>query len=481
MGEDLTLFTAGFNRSVRVETRQERLSSDAGVLVLRELLERLGIVPWLVEHLRDNRASELVTHPLSELLRTSLLLLAQGWRDQDDADTLRHDPMLRLSVSDRRGTSPLEPSPPGTPNGLPSQPTLSRLVDMLASEHNRGVLRRALTEMAGRRFRATRGGHRQRQLTIDIDSLPNEVHGHQPGSQYNGHYHVRMYHPLVATCAGLGDLLDAQLRPGNVYTADGAVDFVIPMLDVVEDTLCQRAAVRIDAGFPDEELLSRLEARGTPYVARLKNNKALDRLAEPFLRRPVGRPTSEPRMWLCEARYRAGSWSRDRRVVLVVQERPGELLPHYFWLVTNWPADEVLDRELLEHYRERGTAEGHLGELMNVLHPALSSSPRPKTHYRGSAPKQAKKPRPPVDCFAHNEVLLLLNALAYNLMHAARTLLATETQKGWSLSRVRERLLRVAARVLVHGRRVTVVIAQAATELWQKLYVSLWRLRLDGS
>jgi len=478
LGENLALFTPEFNGSIRVEAREERLSSEGGAVLLREILERLGIVSWLVDELHDRRNAELVKHPLSELLRTSLVLLSQGWRDQDDADTLRHDPLLRLSVSDRRGVSPLMSSPAHAPDGLPSQPTLSRLIDMLGSGHNRGVLRRALTEVAGRRFRAARGGHRQRRLTIDIDSLPVEVHGHQPGSEYNGHYDARIYHPLIATCAETGDLLDAQLRPGSVHTADGAVDFVMPLLGRVENALCQVASVRIDAGFPDEKLLSTLEERGTRYVARLKNNPVLDRLAEPYLRRPVGRPTAEPRTWLYEERYAAGSWSCDRRVVLVVQERPGELLLHHFWLVTNWPVVEKLDDELLEHYRERGTAEGRMGELMNVLRPALSSSPRPKTHYREREPETT---RPSGDCFAHNEVLLLLNALAYNLMHTARMLLATVTRTGWSLSRVRERVLRVATRVLVHGRRITVVVAQAAAELWRMVYAGLWRLRFDDS
>ncbi len=145
-----------------------------------------------------------------------------------------------------------------------------------------------------------RGGHRQRYVTVDVDSFPVEVHGHQPGSEHNGHYQARIYHPLVATVAELGDLLDVQLRPGNADTADGDLEFILPLLDRVEAKLCQVASVRIDAGFPDEELLAALEKRGTPYVARLKNNAVLDRLAQPYLARPVGRPPAEPRTWTVE-------------------------------------------------------------------------------------------------------------------------------------------------------------------------------------
>ena len=104
-----------------------------------------------------------------------------------------------------------------TETHLASQPTLSRLIALLSTPANRTVLHEAITELAGRRFRGLRGGHQQRYLTIDVDGLPIEVHGHQPGSAWNGHYHQRMYHPLVASVAETGDILDARLRAGNAH------------------------------------------------------------------------------------------------------------------------------------------------------------------------------------------------------------------------------------------------------------------------
>jgi hypothetical protein len=278
MGETLSLFTTSFNRSLAVEARPERLSRDAGAVLLREILERTGIVAWLTERLADPRQPGLVTYTLADLLRTVLILFGQGWRDQNDADALRFDPALRLAATGQRGTTPLAPE-----QHLASQPTLSRLLDMLSTEANRRVLREAVAEIAGRRLRAGRGGHRQRHLTLDIDSLPIEVHGHQPGSAWNGHYHQRMDHPLVACAAETGDLLDARLRRGNAHTAEGALDFLLDLVDRVEASLCQIALVRLDAGFPDETLLAGLERRGTPYVARLRHNQALERLAAPHL------------------------------------------------------------------------------------------------------------------------------------------------------------------------------------------------------
>ena len=177
MGEDLMLFPAEFNGSLRVEARPERLTSEAGAVILREVIERLGITPWLVERIEDPRDQELITHPMSELLNTSLLLLGQGWRDQDDAGALRGDAAMRLAVSSRRGISPLltrtreEGRPlhknPEVPDGLASQPTLSRLIGTLSSESNRPVLREALLEVAAGRIKASRDGHRMRYATVD--------------------------------------------------------------------------------------------------------------------------------------------------------------------------------------------------------------------------------------------------------------------------------------------------------------------------
>ncbi|QRK13563.1 transposase [Archangium violaceum] len=96
-----------------------------------------------------------------------------------------------------------------------------------------------------------------------------------------------------------------------------------------------------------------------------------------------------------EWEYQAQGWSRARRVVLVVLERKDELFPHAFWLVTSWSKEQMPAQALLEHYRQRGTAEGHFGELMDVLAPALSSARRPKSKYRGSRPSSARCPSTP--------------------------------------------------------------------------------------
>lgn len=475
MGErQSTLFTPDFNRSIQVEAREDRLTADAGAVLLRELFTRLRLEELLASRLVDPRRQDMITHPQMELLRSHVLLLAQGWQDQDDADLHRHDPVMRLSVSQRRGAAPLETPPEGTqlPNGLASQPTLSRLIKALSPEKQRAVLREVLLAPPARRLQAMRG-RRLRHATLDVDSLPIEVHGHQEGSCYNGHYGVRCYHPIVAMIGETGDLVDVHLREGNVHTADGALEFILPLLDRLEREVCQVASVRIDAGFPADELLSGLEKRKVGYVARVKKNARLQHLAAPFVQ-SLPSSGSEPSLTFHELSYQADSWSCPRRVVLVLQQAPGELFPEFFFLITNWPAEQMSAPALLGLYRQRGTAEGHLGELMSVLAPALSSTRRKKSHYRGQEPKQRYASQEP---FAANEVKLLLIALAYNLAHVARCLLEEVTGQGWSLSRLVERVLRIPARILLHARRVIVVISSRSATYWRQLCVALSQLR----
>ncbi len=187
MGEQQqgTLFRPDFNRAVRVQASTSVVTGDAGALVLREVADRLGYREAFGRVL-DHRVQHLVTHPLLELMMTRVLLLAQGWHDQDDADLLRHDPAFRLAVSTRRGTAPLEEAETAlTPDGLASQPTLSRMQGMLGSAYNRRQLADALAERACARNLAVHG-YRD-EVTFDVDSFAIESHGEQVGAAYNGH------------------------------------------------------------------------------------------------------------------------------------------------------------------------------------------------------------------------------------------------------------------------------------------------------
>ena len=472
MGEEQgTLFRLDFNRSLRVEARRERLTSDAGAVLLRELLERLGFPALVRRHLQDLRDRVRITHDFLELMLTQVLLLAQGWTDQRDADLLRQDAALRLAVSLRGGTTPVRGGVRGAASGLASQPTFSRLLSMLAEPANRGGLSALL--LAGAERRRGRHAPRLAEVTLDLDSLPVEVHGRQPGSAWNGHYGYRCYHPLVLRW-DRGDFLGAELREGNAHTADGALAFVIPAL-LWAKTQAERVWLRTDAGFPENELLSTMEDEGVCYLARLRGNARLERLAAPYLKRPGGRAPAEGRLWTHELEYAAKSWNRRRRVVLVVLERPdeqGELFLDHFFLLTNVSPEAVDGPALLERYRARGEAERDFGDWKSTLALALSSAPRPKRHYRGQA---VTTPEPETDSFGANEARLLLSLVAANLLHAGAELVSRGERQLMTRQRFRQLVLKAAGRVLISGRRLTLVIEASRAAVWQRFWRELNR------
>jgi hypothetical protein len=461
------LLSLEFNRSIHLEARPECVSGESGSLLMRELADRLGYLELLARHLRDRRDAARVKHPFEELLRTAVLMLVQGWGDQSDVQLLRNDAALRLAVSSRRGQRPLREADGREPDGLCSQPTLSRLLQDLGLPENVSGLLAFLLDAAERRMGLGRGV-RLRETTVDLDSLPREVFGHQPGSAWNRHYGMRCYHPVVAR-SEWGDYLGAKLRPGNVHTADGGLAFVLPILRRAR-TWAKQVWLRVDAGFPEPKLLETMEEEGFLYVARLKTNAVLERLAAPHLALPRDSASGEERVWTHELQYQAGSWTHPRRVVLVIVERTheqGELFVDHFFLLSN-ASVAITSNALLERYRKRGAAEKDFGDWNQAVGGSLSSAPRPKTHYRG---REVDAPYDEPDSFAANEARLLLELIAANLLHAGAELLdRDEALEAGRMSRERFRqlVLKVTGRALLGGHRIRFVIDAARAALWRR-------------
>ena len=194
------LFEPTFNRSIKVRQKDQRLTSDAGVLLLREADHRLGLVESLAQRMTDPRHPDRIRYSLIELLRERLYALAQGYRAEDDLDRLAHDPALKMAVWDRRGTRVLD-------ERLASQPTQSRLLDTVAVfGQNRQAMREALADWLVRYVRSTGPDRTVRQGTVDMDGFPIEVHGEQPGGAYNGYYQTTVYSSLVASFSVCGEL-----------------------------------------------------------------------------------------------------------------------------------------------------------------------------------------------------------------------------------------------------------------------------------
>ena len=255
------LFEPSFNRAVKVHGGQDRLTSDAGTLLLREADHRLSLTQSLAAQLYDRRNSDRTRYTLVELLRERLYALAQGYDAQDDVDELAHDPAMRMATWDRPGKRVQE-------ERAASQPTQSRLLTALGNyKPNIERLRETLADWSGRHLRATGNDHTARRITIDVDSLPIQAYGSQAGVRYNGYYREDVFHPLVASYTVGGDydgfqsglrlgqgFIHAVLRAGNVHTASGAKRFFLETARKAKQ-LGYVAEMRFDAGFAEGAIL----------------------------------------------------------------------------------------------------------------------------------------------------------------------------------------------------------------------------------
>jgi len=460
------LFEPTFNRSVKLRQADHRISDNAGALLLREVDHRLALTADLAAELTDPRRPDRIRYQQVELLRQHLYGLALGHVHQDDHDILAHDPAVKLAVWDRPGQAVLD-------ERLASQPSDWRLVNRLASKPHRRTLREALAESVHRHQRAGGGGRKVLRGTIDIDPFPIEVHGNQQGGAWHGHYRQKMYYPLVASfCAEgtyesnrLGEgFVHAILRRGNAAGAEGAVRFLHETIRKGRD-LARHLDVRIDAGLVEGRTLDALNDEAVRFVGRIRNNARLDALAQPYLSRPPGRPTVEGDEFAIElGTYQAESWTRPYRLVLVIVDLPDpktglrQLFPHYFFLITNWPAKRMGAWALLEHYRNRGTFEDRLGEFNACVGNGLSAG-----------------------AFEANEASLLLKLLAFNLAGMVRGELEDASGNGWDLKRVQRTVLKTGARVAKHSGRLLVDISRAAGVLWGRVLGRVARWWRDAS
>lgn len=462
-----SLFEPTFNRSVKISESDDRITSDAGVLIIREADHRLGITEALASQLHDPRNQGLIRYQMVELLRERVYGLALGYATQDDADRMAHDPAMKLAAWDRPGEQALD-------ERLASQPTQSRLIDYLAHDpRNRAALRDSLAMSCERHLRASSGDHAAQRITIDVDSFPIAVHGSQPGAAYNGHYRDTVYHPLVASysVAGTYDsvheghrlgngFVHAILRQGQVHTAHGIHRFLQEVLRLTQG-LGRVVDFRIDAGYVEGEVLDFLTDHKLRFIGRIKSNAVLQRRAAPHLKRPPGRPPKEGYQTLVElGPYQAETWKHPQRLVLVIVDRPDsqtgqlQLFPDHFFLIVGWQPEQLSALQALEHYRARGTFEDRLGEFQQAIGPRLSH-----------------------DDFDENEALLRLSLLAFNMA----SMLRNEYEASGScmdLARFQRDVLKAGARLVKHSRQLIVYVARVIRPLWERFIkrIAAWRL-----
>ena len=279
-----------------------QLTSDGGLPWLVDADAALGLCAALatvVPEWRHRRGQ----HPITALVRQRVLQIACGYEDQDDADTLRHDPLFKLACGRQPEDGPLA-----------SQPTLSRLenaVDAKACYRVAAALLELYLDQRGRQGAPER-------ILIDADSTDDPTYGDQEGSAYHGYYGQHMYHPLLLFDGDTDQLITAVLRPGTCHASRGVVAILKRVIGAIRRRWPEvRIEFRGDSGFAVPVLYTYLEQAQVTYTIGLMTNDRLVALAAPLQEQAKQQytETGEKARLLDEMPYAAGSWDHERRVV----------------------------------------------------------------------------------------------------------------------------------------------------------------------
>ena len=410
-----------------------RLTSDGGLPWLGEAEAALGVCAAFAGCVPDWRRGP-VRHSLETLVRQRVFQICCGYEDQDDADTLRADPLLK-HVCGRL---------PETGADLASQPTLSRLENAVDAA---ACARLADALLALYLRERERDGVPARVL-IDVDSTDDPVHGRQEGSAYHGFYRQHMYHPLLLFDGETDQLIAAVLRPGNAHASQG----VVPALERAAAAMRARwpgvaIEVRSDSGCAVPAVYDYCERARLGYTIGLVPNPRLAALAAPLLdaaRRQREETGAETARLVGEATYRAASWPHPRRVVIKAEALAKG--PNTRFVVTS-RADPP--EALYGWYVDRGEPEGWIKDLKNACRADRLSDHR----------------------FWANQFRLLLHAAAYWLLDTLRRWLAKLAVPRMQLDTLRLLLLKVGGRVWQLADRVRLRLASShpGHPLWAHL------------
>jgi hypothetical protein len=425
-------FQLSFNTSLKVDFQGSRVTSDGGLILVRELDERLGLGDLIRQHLTDSRRGKNTQLPLADLLRQSVYSRIAGYEDVNDAERLSQDPTFRLIGSEKiweRGAA------------LTSR-VQSFETELLTQEENLAGLATINRELIGK----AEAIESPQRVVLDMDSTEIPVYGQQEHSAYNGHFESTCYHPLLLFNRD-GDCLAAKLRPGNVHSADDWEELLLPEIER-QQKLGKEVVFRADAAFAKPEIYEALEKRGVKYAIRIPANENLERDITELLTRPVGRPSHKPVFRYKSFLYQAESWKKARRVVAKVEFHAGELFPRVGFIVTNLDTDS---RAVVRFYNKRGTAEQWIKEGKQAVKMTRLSCHR----------------------FRSNEVRLWLSVIAYNLGNLWRRLVLPQRIENWSLTSLQQRLVKTGGRLIKHARYYWLLLAES--HLTRRLFGAMVR------
>jgi hypothetical protein len=419
-------------------------SSDGGALLLAAADRALGLTRSLSECLEDPRDPWKVRHEISELVRQRVYGIAAGYPDGNDAARLAGDPVFKMLL----GRDPI------AGDRLASQPTLSRFENEVSGKDLVRMGTALFETVVARQKR--RLGRRVRRITVDLDPSADATHGAQQLSFFNGFYDTYCYLPMLGFLRFDDEreqyLFAAVLRPGNSPDKSGALTIlrrILPRLRAVFPRA--RILVRVDAGFAAPEILAFLdEEPRVDYAVAVARNKVLLRKTSRLLARArrLSRESGESERVFGECRYRARSWSRERRVVCkaeVVRFPGRDPKDNPRFVVTNLRqgARHVYERE----YCARGDVENRIKELHHDLAIGRTSCSR----------------------FLANQLRVLLTAAAYALLQEIRRAARRTSMARAQAGTLREHLLKIGAHVVVSVRRIVMHLPESFA------YLDSWR------
>jgi Transposase DDE domain group 1 len=328
-----------------------RLTSDGGLPWLAEAEAALGVCVTLARCIPDWRRGP-VRHSLQTLVQQRVFQIACGYADQNDAATLRTDPLLKLVCGRLPDSGP----------DLASQPTLSRLenaVDRHAAEAMAWALVGVYLQERGRAGPPSR-------VLLDRDGTADPAHGKQEGVAYHGYYRQHMYHPLLIFDGDTGQLITAILRPGNTHASRFVVLLLRRLLRRLRTAWPGVAVeVRADSGFAVPRLYAWCEANTVTYTIGLIPTKPLEAIAAPLLADAQAQSAAQGGVKVRlagETRHQAGSWPNARRVVYKAEALA--LGPNTRFVVTSHTDPPLV---VYDTYVDRGQAENYIKDFKNAL------------------------------------------------------------------------------------------------------------------
>lgn len=439
------LFPNLFSKPVHVVFDESAMSSDGGGLLLKAADERLGLTEALADCLRDDRQAGKVKHSLEEALRQRVFGIALGYPDANDAGALANDPMHKLMI----GRDPIDGE------RLASQPTISRMENAVGRAElfqMSTVLAQTVLSRHKRRL-----GRRAKKIILDFDPTDDPTHGQQEFSFYHGYYDTYCYLPLIGTIQFGKEkkqhLLCSVLRPGNACAHSGFVAIAGRLIEQVRTFFPKaRIIVRLDGGFGAPEVLDFLEEAGVGYVVGLGNTKPLKHRAGKAMAqaRRAFQATGTTQQVFGETLFKTKTtWPHQRRVVFkteVVVHPDREPKNNMRFVVTNL---KLVPKNVYKFYCQRGDAENRIKELKNDLGMDRTSCTR----------------------FLANQFRVLLTAAAYVLMQEIQMQARHSDCADAQVGTLRNRLFKLAARVVVSARRVVIHLSRQFPGLpaWQRV------------